>query len=471
MKINIKIVNHMFNKEIYIERRRVLADTVASGLILLLGNEESPMNYLDNTYHFRQDSTFLYYFGIDQPSLAGVIDADSGEVFVFGDDLTVEMIVWTGTLPKLSVICEKAGVSDQRPLSELENVISGARSGGRKVHFLPPYRLDNRLKLKNLLGVDFENAEQQASLELVKAVIAQREIKSAEEIAEIDKAVEVSADMHLAAMKMARPGMKEAEVAASVAEVALSRNYNTAFPIIATINGQNLHNHYHGNVIKSGDLFLLDAGAETEKRYAGDLSSTFPVDPVFTSRQKEVYQIALDAHLETVSMLRPGTPFREVHFTACKMIFEGLKSMGLTKGDTETAVAEGAHALFFPCGTGHMMGFDAHDMEDLGEQWVGYDGEPKSTMFGLKSLRLAKPLRPGFVVTIEPGIYFIPELIDQWKAEKKHTAFLNYDAIENFRDFSGLRNEEDFVITDDGARRLGKGLPVTIEEVEKIRQF
>jgi Xaa-Pro aminopeptidase len=460
----------MFKKEIYIERRKVLAETVTSGLILLPGNEESPMNYLDNTYHFRQDSTFLYYFGLDQPSRAAVIDADSGEVTVFGEDLTIDMIVWMGTLPKLSVLCKEVGVNNQKPLSELQETILEAVSRGRKIHFLPPYRMDNRLKLKNLLNVDFEKADEKASLELVKTVVSQREIKSAEEIAEIDKAVEISTEMHLAAMKMALPGMRESEVAAKVAEVALASNGQTAFPIIATINGQTLHNHYHGNIIKSGDLFLLDAGAETEMHYAGDLSSTFPVDPFFTSRQKEIYQVALDAHQAAVDMLRPGMPFKEVHFTTCRMIFDGLKLLGLTKGDTEEAVKLGAHALFFPCGTGHMMGLDAHDMEDLGEQWVGYNGEPKSTMFGLKSLRLTKPLRPGFVVTIEPGIYFIPELIDLWKAEKKHQSFLNYSEIEKYRDFGGLRNEEDFVITDGGARRLGKKLPVTIEEVEKIRQ-
>lgn len=460
----------MFKKETYIERRKVLAESVSSGLILLLGNEESPMNYFDNTYHFRQDSTFLYYFGLDQPSLAGVIDADIGEVTLFGDDLTIDMIVWMGTLPKLSLLCEQVGVSHQEPLSALQVILEKALSQGRQVHFLPPYRMDNRLKLRNLLNVDFEKAEEKASLELIKVVISQREIKSDEEIAEIDMAVETSADMHLAAMSMARPGMRESEIAAVVAEVALARNGQTAFPIIATINGQTLHNHYHGNILKKGDLLLLDAGAETEMHYCGDLSSTFPVDAEFTPRQKEVYQIALDAHSEAVNMLNPGTPFRDVHFTACRMIFEGLKSLGLTNGDTEEALQEGAHALFFPCGTGHMMGFDAHDMEDLGEQWVGYEGEPKSTMFGLKSLRLAKALRPGFVVTIEPGIYFIPELIDLWKTEKKHTSFLNYEAIEQYRDFSGLRNEEDFVITEDGARRLGKGLPVTIEAVEKIRQ-
>jgi Xaa-Pro aminopeptidase len=300
-------------------------------------------------------------------------------------------------------------------------------------------------------------------------VVAQREVKSAEEISELDRAVDISVEMHLAGMRCARPGMRESEVAARVAEVAIAANGNPSFPIIATTNGQTLHNHYHGNLIKSGDLFLLDAGAESENHYAGDLSSTFPVDPTFTPIQKDIYRLSLDAHTAAVSMLRPGTAFKEVHLTACRTIFEGLKAFGLTKGDTEEAVAEGAHALFFPCGTGHMMGLDVHDMENLGEQWVGYDGAKKSTQFGLKSLRLGKALRPGFVLTIEPGIYFIPDLIDLWKSERQHEQFLNYSEIEKFRNFSGLRNEEDFLITAEGARRLGKALPLTIEAVEAVR--
>lgn len=460
----------MFSKEIYTRRRKQLAGSVSSGLILLPGNEESPMNYTDNTYHFRQDSTFLYYFGLDQPSLAGVIDADTGESFLFGDDVTIEMIVWTGKLPGLASLCEKVGVTMLKPMGGLEALISGALTGNRVVHFLTPYRTDILLKLSALLHAGHQKVSGLSSLELVRAVVSQREIKSGEEIEELDKAVGISADMHLSAMKITRPGMRESEIAARVAEVALAANGNLAFPIIATINGQTLHNHFHGNKIKSGDLFLLDAGAETEMHYAGDLSSTFPVDPLFTPLQKEIYQLSLDAHLAAVSMLSPGTAFNEVHLTACRTIFEGLKSLGLTRGDTDEAIHAGAHALFFPCGTGHMMGLDVHDMENLGEQWVGYDGIPKSTQFGLKSLRLGKELRPGFVVTIEPGIYFIPELIDLWKSEHKYTEYLNYPEIEKFRNFGGLRNEEDFVITDNGARLLGKALPLTIDGVEAIRQ-
>ena len=459
----------MFSKKTYIQRRITLADTVSGGLILLPGNEESPMNYTDNTYHFRQDSTFLYYFGIDQASLAGVIDADSGESILFGDDYDVEMIVWTGVVPSISALGEQVGVTNVKPKAALQTLIKEALVSKRVIHFLNPYRSDILLRLSELLQCSYQSIPERTSLELTRAVVAQREVKSQEEIAELDKAVDISVEMHLAGMRHARPGMRESEVAAKVAEVALAHNGTPSFPIIATINGQTLHNHYHGNTIQSGDLFLLDAGAETEMRYAGDLSSTFPVDPTFTPLQKEIYQLCLDAHMATVSMLRPGRPFKEVHLTACKTIFEGLKAFGLTRGDTEEAVEAGAHAMFFPCGTGHMMGLDVHDMENLGEQWVGYDGVPKSTQFGLKSLRLAKELKPGYVLTIEPGIYFIPELIDHWKSHGLHTDFLNYGEIEKFKSFGGLRNEEDFLVTGDGARRLGKALPLTIEGVEAVR--
>lgn len=459
----------MFSKETYTARRKKLATAVSGGLILLPGNEESPMNYADNTYHFRQDSTFLYYFGTDQASLAGIIDVDSGESMLFGDDYGIDMIVWTGVVPSIATLGEKVGVTNIKPFSALQGVVSKALSDNRPVHFLNPYRSDILNRLADLLQTNHHSIAGKASLELTRAVIAQREVKSAEEIKELDRAVDISVEMHLAGMRYARPGMRESEVAAKVAEVALAANGNPSFPIIATINGQTLHNHYHGNIIKSGDLFLLDAGAETENRYAGDLSSTFPVDPTFTPLQRDIYQLSLDAHMAAVSMLKPGTAFKEVHLTACRTIFEGLKAYGLTRGDTEEAVEAGAHALFFPCGTGHMMGLDVHDMENLGEQWVGYDGVPKSTQFGLKSLRLGKELKPGYVLTIEPGIYFIPDLIDFWKSKNHLTSFLNYTEIEKFRNFSGMRNEEDFLITGDGFRRLGKALPLTIEGVETVR--
>jgi len=302
-------------------------------------------------------------------------------------------------------------------------------------------------------------------------VVSQREIKSDEEIREIEKGVDISVDMHVAAMQFAHAGITEAQVAARVHEIAHAANGEISFPIIATINGQTLHNHYHGNVLKSGDLFLLDAGAEVESHYCGDLSSTFPVNLTFSAQQKLIYEMQLKAHYAAIDALALNVPYREVHWAACRSITNSMKELGLMKGDTEAAMAAGAHALFNPCGTGHMMGLDVHDMEDLGEVWVGYDGEPKSTQFGLKSLRFAKPLRPGHVFTIEPGIYFIPELIDKWQGEGLFTDFINWKEVQKFRSFGGIRNEEDYMMTETGPRRLGtKVKPKTVEEVEAIRR-
>jgi Xaa-Pro aminopeptidase len=309
-----------------------------------------------------------------------------------------------------------------------------------------------------------------ASVEFIRAVVEMRVIKSPEEIAEIERAVDTSVDMHVAAMAMIRPGMRESDIAAEVTKIAVAAGGGLSFPVIATIHGETLHNHYHGNTVRPGDLFLLDCGAETESGYAGDLSSTFPVDQAFSPRQRDVYQIVLDAHLAAVAAVTPGRPFREVHLTACRTLADGLKGLGLMKGNLDDAVAAGAHAMFFQCGTGHMMGMDVHDMENLGEVWVGYQGQPKSTQFGLKSLRLARPLEPGFVVTVEPGLYFIPELIRRWKAEGKFTEFIDYGRLETFADFGGARIEEDLLVTADGHRILGKSRPRTIAEVEAVRR-
>jgi len=459
----------MFRAETYISRRSRLKKTIGSGLILLPGNDESPMNYADNLYPFRQDSSFLYFFGLDQPSLAGVIDADSGEEIIFGDELTIDDIVWMGAQPTLAERSGLVGISKTSPLSDLRAVVDEAARQGRKIHFLPPYRPENKIALSTLLGLDPAVAHDGASIDLIKAVVGQRNYKSAEEIAEIEKAVNTTVDMHLAAMTMARPGMVEARIAAKVHEVALAAGGNLSFPVIATVHGETLHNHYHGHILERGQMFLLDAGAETAMHYAGDMSSTFPVDTTFTDRQKEIYQIALDSHLAAVDMLAPGVTFEEVHFAASKTIAAGLKSMGLMKGNVDDAVEQGAHALFFPCGTGHMIGLDVHDMEDLGEVHVGYDGKPKSTLFGLKSLRLARTLEPGFVHTIEPGIYFIPDLIDLWRGEGRFKDFIDYDRVDGYRDFGGIRNEEVYAITERGACLLGIPLPKTIDEVEAVR--
>jgi len=461
----------MFQAEVYIQRRKVLCEKIGSGLILFWGNDESPMNYLDNTYHFRQHSSFLYYFGIDFPSLAAVIDVDNQHQIVFGDDYTIDDIVWMGPQPTIAERAMLSGIVETQPMVKLYTILKEAQASRKVIHFLPPYRPENKIKLLRFLNVRPDQINVNASSELVNAVISQREIKSAEEISEIEKAVDLSVDMHLAAMKIARAGMTEAQVAAKVYEVALAQNCNISFPIIATINGQTLHNHLHHNLLKEGDLFLLDAGAESQMHYAGDLSSTFPVSKKFTEVQKQIYLASLKAHEAAVNTIAPGIRFKEVHFAACRSITTSMKELGLMKGNVDEAVAEGAHALFFPCGTGHMMGLDVHDMEDLGEIRVGYNGEPKSTQFGLKSLRLAKELRPGHVFTIEPGIYFIPELIDLWKSSGKLDDFLNWDEIEKFRNFGGIRNEEDFLVTEGGFKRLGKAKPKSIEEVEAIRNL
>ena len=459
----------MFQAEVYIQRRKILCEKIGSGLILFWGNDESPMNYPDNTYHFRQHSSFLYYFGIDFPSLAAVIDVDNQHQIVFGDDYTIDDIVWMGPQPTIAERAKHSGIIETQPMVKLYTILKEAQASRKEIHFLPPYRPENKIKLLRFLNVRPDQININASSDLVKAVISQREFKSAEEIVEIEKAVDLSVDMHTAAMRYAKPGMSEAQVAAKVYEVALAQDCNIAFPIIATVNGQTLHNHSHHNILKEGDLFLVDAGAESQMHYAGDLSSTFPVSKKFTEIQKQIYLASLKAHQAAVETIAPGINFREVHFAACRSIVNSMKELGLMKGDVDEAVSQGAHALFFPCGTGHMMGLDVHDMEDLGEIRVGYNGEPKSTQFGLKSLRFGKELQPGHVFTIEPGIYFIPELIELWKSTGKLDDFLNWNEIDKFRNFGGIRNEEDFLVTESGFKMLGKAKPKTIDEVEALR--
>ncbi len=459
----------MFPKATYIDRRKTLQNRFENGLLLFLGNNESPMNYTDNCYPFRQDSSFLYYFGLDQPELAVVLDVDEGSTTIFGDELTIDHIVWMGDLPTIAERATDAGVTNTRPRAALVDVVKSAVATGRPVHFLPPYRADNSILLSGLLGIPITALADNASVEFIRAVVDQRSIKSDEEVTQLDEAVSTSVDMHRAAMRMARPGMTEFEIAAEVERIAVAAGGRISFPVIATIHGETLHNQFHGNTLSDGDLFLLDCGAESAMGYAGDLSSTFPVSPTFSDRQRMIYDLQLKAYNAAVAMLAPGVANRDVHFAAARVITEGMKGLGLMKGDTDEALAAGAHAMFFPCGTGHMMGLDVHDMEDLGEVWVGWNGEPKSTQFGLKSLRLGRALEPGFVVTVEPGIYFIPQLMDLWRSQNHCAEFLDFDALDQWRDFGGVRNEEDFLITKDGARRLGKAKPLTIDEVESLR--
>lgn len=457
----------MFAKETYVQRRAQLKKNMGSGVLLFLGNDEQGLHYEDNTFRYRQDSTFLYYFGLSFAGLSAIIDIDEDKEIIFGDELTIDHIVWMGTQPTLKEKSERVGINETRPYGEVEDYLHKAIQNGRTVHYLPPYRAEHKLKLMDWLGIP--PARQEGSVPFIRAIVAQRSYKSAEEIVEIEKACDVTADMHITAMKVIRPGMYEYEVVAEMNRIAEMNNCQLSFATIATINGQTLHNHYHGNKVKSGDLFLIDAGAEIELGYAGDMSSTVPADKTFTPKQRAVYEIQNAMHLAAVNALRPGIPYMEVYELTARTLVDGMKGLGLMKGNTEDAVREGAHALFYPHGLGHMMGLDVHDMENLGEVWVGYDGQPKSTQFGRKSQRLARPLEPGFVLTVEPGVYFIPELMDKWQGEKKFMDFVNYDKLQEYRDFGGIRNEEDYLITADGARRLGKKIPLTPEEVEALR--
>lgn len=445
-------------------RRATLKKAIGSGLLLFLGNDECGMNYLDNTYHFRQDSTFLYFFGLPYAGLSAIIDIDNDREIIFGDELTIDAIVWMGTQPTLKEKSEAAGITEVRPFKEIETYLKSAAAKGQQIHYLPTYRAEHQIKLQQWLGI--APGAEKPSVPFIMGVVNQRIYKSEEEIVEIEKACNVTAEMHLAAIRTVRPGLRESDVAAAVSAVAYANNYSLSFPTIATINGQTLHNHDHSHVIKPGDMLLLDAGAETEMGYAGDMSSTMPADKKFTTRQKEIYDIQVASHEAAVAALRPGVPFVDIYELSCKVIMEGLKDLGFVKGDPMEAVKAGAHAMFMPCGLGHMMGLDVHDMENLGEMYVSYNGQPKSTQFGRKSLRLGRKLEPGFVLTIEPGVYFIPELMDLWRKENKFTEFINYDKLFTYKDFSGIRNEEDYLITADGARRLGKRIPLHTDEVE-----
>ena len=458
----------MFDRQTYLNRRARLIQEVGDGVLLFLGNALVGMNYHDNEYPFRQDGTFLYFFGLDQPGLAAIIDIDNGEEVVFGDELTIDDIVWTGTMPSLVETAQLVGVEKTAPLSALKG-----RLAGRKVRFLPPYRGDHQVWLEELLGIAPAEQAVHADEAFIKAVVDQRNHKTPEEVAAIEEAVDISTRMHLIAYRMARPGVHEAEIAAAVLEEATRRpGCGLAFPTIATTHGQVLHNHGFIHTLKEGDMFLLDAGAENPLHYAGDLSSTMPVSDRFTEKQELIYNMCLRAFYAAVDQLRPGNPYRNAHLAAAEAIAEGMVDLGLMKGCPRDIAESGAYALVFPCGTGHMMGLDVHDMENLGEQFVGYaDGEKKSKQFGFKSLRLARPLEPGFVFTVEPGIYFMPELIDYWKAEGRFKEFINYDKFEAWKGFGGLRNELDYLITEDGCRVLGTlQKPMTLDEVYAAKQ-
>jgi len=440
-----------------------------TGLLLFPGNEESPMNYSANGYRFRQDSTFLYYFGLNEPGLAAVMDLDSDQEILFGNDLDMDDIIWMGYLPGMAEKCRKVGVSYHRPLSQLPDFLAAVVKQGRKIHFLPPYRAEHYLNLSNLLGIDTSSVMSYASEEFIRAVVAQRSIKSKEEIKHIEEALATTHDMHVTAMRKTRPGIRECDLAGEVEGIALAAGGTVAFPVILSVQGEILHNHYHGNRLKSGQLVVNDSGAESGMGYAGDITRTFPVSGKFTPRQADIYSIVLKAQLEAIRAIRPGKKYLEIHKKVSRIIAQGLKEVKLMKGNVEDAVNQGAHALFFPHGLGHMLGLDVHDMENLGESYVGYDaGTKRSGQFGLAYLRLARELQPGFVLTVEPGIYFIPALINKWMMEKKFREFINYQKVHEYLKFGGIRIEDNVLVTAGGGRVLGKPIPKQIGELENI---
>ncbi len=426
------------------------------------------MNYRSNTYHYRQDSSFLYFFGINRPGFYGICDPEKETDTLYGNDFTVDDIIWTGEQPKVSDLAGSVGAERTGNLGQLAKELREYRRSGRRIHILPTYRGDQVLTLGSLLEVGCREVDQFVSEELIEAVVKLRSVKDEGEIAEIEKAVDVAAIMHTTAMKMAFPGNFERELSGAIEGISLSHGGPVSFPIILSMDGQTLHNHYHGNELVEGRMVVCDAGSETAMCYASDITRTFPVGGTFSARQKEIYEIVLSANTETIKASKPGITYREVHLMAAKIIASGLNSLGLMKGDVDEAVAAGAHALFFPHGLGHMMGLDVHDMEGLGENYVGYTRDLKrSGQFGLAALRLGRELEPGFVVTNEPGCYFIPALIGQWKSEKKFEEFINYSRVEDYLDFGGIRIEDDVLITDSGSRILGTPVPKTVAGVEE----
>ncbi|MEJ2639067.1 MAG: aminopeptidase P family protein [Desulfosarcinaceae bacterium] len=460
----------MFAAHIYRQRREALRKRLDAGVVLFLGNGESPINFADNVYPFRQDSCFLYYWGIDQPGMAALIDVESGAELLFGDDFDISVRIWTGAVPKMSDWAAGAGGVEVRRADELAAVIKAARQGGRPIHILPPYRDAHRLALAKLLAMAPEQVAAAVSEPLLAVVIAQRSVKSQEEIEEIETALAVTRQMHLAAMAAGAPNRFEYEVAALLQERCYAGGgLQQAFAPILTVSGEILHNPVHHQEMQAGQLVINDSGAASKRHYASDITRTFPVSGNFTSRQAEIYSIVLGAQAAAIDMLRPDIAYRDVHRAAVEKIAAGLVDLGLMTGDPAEIVAKGAHALFMPHGLGHMLGLDVHDMENLGEDRVGYTAEaPRSSQFGLSALRLGRELMAGFVVTVEPGIYFIPALIAQWQAAGRFSDHIRYERLEPYLDFGGVRIEDDVLITDTGARVLGPPIPKQISEVEAV---
>jgi len=459
----------MFNKETYIKRRTALMNSVQCGILILPGNTESAMNYPSNTYHFRQDSNFSYFTGLEIPNLALIMDLDNKTTILYGDDFEIDDIIWMGPQPSVAELAAKGGIVSTAPLSAYHTAIKQAKSEGKKIHYLPPYRDETKIQFNTLLDIPFDELKAKASVDFIKAVVALREIKEPEEISQMEKACHTGYKMETTAMKMCKPGIYEREIAGAIEGIAIGDGGGVSFPVILSQHGETLHNHDHSQILESGKLLLIDCGAENGQNYCSDYTRTIPVSGKFSPIQKQIYEIVLKANMDGIAAVKPGVKYIDIHLLSCKVIAEGLKEAGLMKGDVDAAVKAGAHALFMPHGLGHMLGMDVHDMEGLGENYVGYnDSIKRSEQFGTAYVRLGKELKPGFVLTVEPGIYFIPTLIDIWKKEGKFTEFINYDKVEEFKTFGGIRIEDDILVTDTGRRVLGTPVPKTVAEIEEI---
>ena len=464
----------MFDKQTYVNRRARLRSLVNDGIIIIFGNNESPCNYPSNGYYpFRQDSSFLYYFGLNRDGLVGVIDIDNNSETVFGNDVDIEDIVWYGSVDSVHDLAAQVGVEHTAPMRALKNTCNEALRQKRRIHFLPPYRHDIKIQIFDLLGIHPVQQKEAASMELIKAVVSMRSVKEQQEIEELERAAEIGYLMHTTAMRLTRPGVTEKFVGGQVDGIAHSYGAMTSFPTIYSQHGEIMHGNPSMSVLQAGRLALCDAGAETINNYCSDNTRTMPVSGTFTQRQLEIYSIVEACHDHVLEVAKPGVKYFDVHLAVCRLMTERLKELGLMKGDTDEAVAAGAHAMFLPHGLGHMMGMDVHDMEGLGQTNVGFDEEtrPNLEQFGTNALRMGRRLQKGFVVTDEPGIYFIPALIDEWKADGHCKEFINFDLLETYKDFGGIRIEDDILITEDGCRFIGeKRIPYHPKDVEAFMQ-
>lgn len=461
----------MFSKETYVNRRTELKKLVKKGVILLFGNNESPVNYPSNGYYpFRQDSSFLYYFGINRDGLVGIIDIDEDTETIVGNDIDIEDIVWFGSVDSVKELAASVGVSKTAPMKQLQVICNEALRQHKPVHFLPPYRFDTKLQIFDLLGIHPNQQKEAASLELINAVITMRSTKEQQEIDEIENACSIGYKMHTTAMRLTKPGLTEKYIGGQVDGVAHSYGAMVSFATIYTQHGEIMHGAPRWDELQDGRLVLCDAGAENRNNYCSDNTRTYPVNGKFTQRQLDIYSIVEACHDYVLNVAKPGARYKDVHLAVCRLMAGKLQELGLMKGDVDEAVNAGAHAMFLPHGLGHMMGIDVHDMEGLGQIYVGFDEETRpSTQFGTNALRMGRRLEEGFVVTDEPGIYFIPDLIDDWRAKGLHTDFINYDVLETYKDFGGIRIEDDVLITADGCRFLGKErIPYHPKDVEEF---